>query len=138
MCEFMSDAGKVIDIDSTFARTKLRAVVHLLGEVELRFGKEDIGLQSIRSGGAMTMFLSDVSEIIIKQVGQWKSDAFLEYIRKQADSFIIGVSQEILENKNFTTSMINREEESNHQIRLDMRMKMERTMSHLWCISWRM
>ena len=101
VCEFLSETGSVIDIDSKFVRTKLRAVVDLIGEVELGFGKDDIGLQSIRSGGAMAMFLSGVSEIIIKRVGRWKSDAFLEYIREQVDSFTIGVSQKMLENKKF-------------------------------------
>ena len=47
------------------------------------------------------MFLSGVSEIIIKRVGRWSSKVFLEYIREQVDSFTVGVSQKMLENENF-------------------------------------
>ena len=95
VCEFLSD-DKIIDIDSALARTKLRAVVDLLGESALGIGKDDIGTHSIRSGGAMAMFLSGVNEIIIQRVGRWLSQAFLEYIRDQVDSFTVGVSQKML------------------------------------------
>ena len=47
------------------------------------------------------MFLSGVLEIIIKRIGRWKSDAFLEYIREQVESFTVGVSEKMLENENF-------------------------------------
>ena len=47
------------------------------------------------------MFLSGVSEIIIKRVGCWSSEAFLEYIREQVDLFTLGVSQKMLENESF-------------------------------------
>ena len=62
--------------------TTLRAVVELIGEAKLGFTKEDVGFHSIPLGGAMATFLSGVSEIIIKRVGRWSSDAFLEYIRE--------------------------------------------------------
>jgi len=37
-------------------------VDNLIGEVELGLGEDNVGLQSIHSGGAMAMFLSGVSE----------------------------------------------------------------------------
>ena len=80
-------------------RSKLRATVDLLGEGILGFTKDDVGLHSIRSGGAMAMFLSGVSEIIIKRVGRWSSEAFLEYIREQVDTFTVGVSRKMLKNE---------------------------------------
>ena len=100
ICSFRDD-DKTVDINSNEARVKLRSIVDLFGEVELGFGKDDIGLHSIRSGGAMAMFLSGVSEIIIQRVGRWSSDAFLEYIREQVDSFTIGVSQKMLQFEKF-------------------------------------
>ena len=35
------------------------------------FDKDDIGLHSIRSGGAMTIFLAGTSVIVIQRVGRW-------------------------------------------------------------------
>ena len=41
----------------------------------------------------MAMFLLDVATIIIQCVGCWGSDAFMEYIREQVDTFTVGVSK---------------------------------------------
>ena len=41
-------------------RSKIRAAVELIGEAILGFKKDDVGLHSIWSGGAMAMFLSGV------------------------------------------------------------------------------
>ena len=100
ICLFQ-EGNKTIEFKSNKVRSKLRSIVDLFGKVELGFGKDDIGLHSIRSGGAMAMFLSGVSEIIIQRVGRWSSDAFLEYIREQVDSFTIGVSQKMLQFERF-------------------------------------
>ena len=68
----------------------------MLGEVVLGFNQDEVGLHSIRAGGAMAMFLSGVCEIIIQRVGRWSSFAFLEYIREQVECFTAGVSQKML------------------------------------------
>ena len=52
-------------------RSKLRSVVELLGEETLGFKKDDVGLHSIRAGGAMAMFLSGTPTIIIMRVLRW-------------------------------------------------------------------
>ena len=49
---------------------RLRAIVEIMGERILGFTKDDVGLHSIRSGGAMAMFLSGVSTIVIMRVGR--------------------------------------------------------------------
>ena len=72
-----------------------------MGEYNLVFNEKDIGLHSIRSGGAMAMFLSGISKIIIQRVGRWSSEAFLEYIREQVESFTFGVSQKMLKFEHF-------------------------------------
>ena len=73
--------------------------MNLLGKQILGFTKDDVGLHSIRSGGAMAMFLSGVSEIVIQRIGRWESFAFLDYIREQVESFTYGVSNKMLENE---------------------------------------
>ena len=83
---------------------KLRAIIRIIGEDVLGFKDTDIGLHSLRSGGAMAMFLSGVSTIIIKRIGRWLSDAFLEYIREQVESFTFGVlAQRMLDFEHFHT-----------------------------------
>ena len=65
----------------------------LIEEDVLGNNKDDIGLHFIPSGGAIAMFLSVISAIIIMRVGSWSSEAFLEYAREQVESFTFGVSQ---------------------------------------------
>ena len=101
ICAFRYANKVTIEFDSNYIRPQLRAVVHLIGEQNLGFRKEDVGLHFIRAEGAVTMFLSGVNEIIIQRVGRWLSLAFLEYIREQIDSFTIGVSQKMLEHEKF-------------------------------------
>ena len=79
----------------------MRAIVAVIGFDVLGFDKEDIGLHSIRSGGAMAMFLSGTSVIIIQRVGRWSSEAFLEYIREQVESFTLDVSKNMLKFEEF-------------------------------------
>ena len=96
-----TDNGQTSCIDSTYARARLRGVVELIGQNTLGFTKEDVGLHSIRSGGAMAMFLSGVSTIIIQRVGRWESEAFMEYIREQVESFTAGISTKMIQNESF-------------------------------------
>ncbi len=100
VCSF-NDSGRITEIDSSYARAKIRGIVELIGEEILGFSKEDVGLHSIRSGGAMAMFLSGVSDIIIQRIGRWESNAFLEYIREQVENFTYGVSEKMLYNEGF-------------------------------------
>ena len=65
------------------------------------FTRDDVGLYSIRSGRAMAMFLSGVSEIIIRRICQWESFTFLEYIREQVENFTNGRSRKMLDNEKF-------------------------------------
>ena len=80
VCLFENLNKRQSSITSDYIRNRLRAIVELLGEQTLGFTKNDIGTRSIRSGGAMAMFLSGTSSIVIQRVGRWSSDAFLEYI----------------------------------------------------------
>ena len=68
VCLFRDNKENISLISSNYVRSRLRAVVTLLGEMELGFNKDDIGLHSIWSGGAMPMFLLGTSVIIIQRV----------------------------------------------------------------------
>ena len=116
VCLMCGTSGSVTHITSDHVRTKLRAVVDLIGFEELGFRKDDIGLHSIRSGGAMAMFLSGTAVIIIMRIGRWSSEAFLEYIREQVESFTAGVSQRMLEYEAFF-NLSNTEETATDTVR---------------------
>ena len=90
-------------MNSTQVLPRLRAIVELIGKKKLGFTNNDVGLHSIRSRGTMTMFLSGVSVIMIKRIGRWNSEAFLEYIREQVENFTHGVSMKMLMYENFHT-----------------------------------
>ena len=113
VCLFQNSAGTITRISSDHVRARLRAVVDLIGPTELGFTKAEIGLHSIRSGGAMAMFLSGTAVIIIMRIGRWSSEAFLEYIREQVESFTSGVSQRMLAYESFFN--LNTNEETNSE-----------------------
>ena len=107
VCLF-SDANNRTDmVRADHVRSRLRAIVDEIGNKILGFNKYDIGLHSIRSGGAMAMFLSGTSVIVIMRVGCWSSEAFLEYIRDQVESFTKGVSHRMLEVEEFFNLNLN-------------------------------
>ena len=116
VCLFKNNNENISFISSNYVRSRLRAVVTLLGKEELGFTKDDVGLHSIRSGGAMAMFLSGTSEIIIQRVGRWSSDAFLEYIREQVESFTVDVSKNMLKYEKFLNLSNNQGEENENII----------------------
>ena len=60
------EQGTLREIDSTYARSRIRCIVNLVGVAKLGFTRDDVGLHSICSGGAMAMFLSGVATIIIQ------------------------------------------------------------------------
>ena len=98
VCSLLAEDGKVTDINSAQVLPRLRAIARIIGETVLDFNDMNIGLHSLRSGGAMEIFLSGVSTIIIKRIGRWSSDAFLEYIRER---FTFGVAQRMLDFEHF-------------------------------------
>ena len=101
VCNFLDQEGNVVLILAPQVRDWLKATVDLIGEDVLGFTSEDIGLHSLRSGGAMAMFLSKCPTIIIMRVGRWSSEAFLEYIREQIENFTVDVSENMLQYESF-------------------------------------
>ena len=74
----------------------LRDAVDAIGEEKLGFKKEDVGTHSIRSGGAMAMYLGDCPIYTIMLIGRWSSEDFLKYIRKQVEQFSQNVSRKMI------------------------------------------
>ena len=103
ICSFLTEDGKVTFINSAQVLPRLRAIVEKIGKTKLGFIKDDIGMHLLRSGGAMAMFLSRVPTIIIMRIGRWSSEAFLEYIREQVESFTFGVSRKMTKFEHFHT-----------------------------------
>ena len=58
----------------------------------LGFHPNEIGSNSLRSGGAMTLHQAGVADSTIKIIGRWKSDAFLIYLQGQVLTFTRGVA----------------------------------------------
>jgi len=98
---FMTPDGKWKEITSATIRVKLRAAARVIGEATLGFKPEDIRTHSLRSGAAMALYLAKVPTLTIMIIGQWKSDAFLLYIRKQVAQFSQNLSSQMLQNENF-------------------------------------
>ena len=103
ICMFLTEDGKITHINSAQVLPRLRATVEIMGKDKLGFSEDDVGLHSLRAGGAMAMFLSGVPTIIIMRIGRWSSEAFLEYIREQVESFTFGVSKKMIRFEHFHT-----------------------------------
>ena len=103
ICMFLTEDGKITHINSAQVLPRLRATVQIMGKDKLGFSEDDVGLHSLRAGGAMAMFLSGVPTIIIMRIGRWSSEAFLEYIREQVESFTFGVSKKMIRFEHFHT-----------------------------------
>jgi hypothetical protein len=92
-------------VTSAFLATQLQAAAKRIGEDVLGYSHLGIGTHSIRSGGAMAMYLAGVPVFTIMLIGRWSSDAFLRYIRRQVLQFSAGVSKRMIstESQDFFT-----------------------------------
>ena len=115
ICTFLTADGKITHINSAQVLPRLRAVVELIGKSKLGFSEDDIGLHSLRSGGAMAMFLSGVPTIVIMRIGRWSSEAFLEYIREQVENFTFGVSSRMIRFEHFHTLNAEQNEDEEYE-----------------------
>jgi hypothetical protein len=97
------DNGKTHLLTAKAALTFLRSVVREVGQSTLGFLPSEVGVHSIRSGGAMAMYLAHTPVHTIKLTGRWSSDAFLLYIRKQVQEFSAGISEGMVRHDRFFT-----------------------------------
>jgi len=99
----LREDGKPHLITSQSALLYIRKLTKELGKDTLGFEPSDVGVHSIRSGGAMGMYLGNIPVYTIMLLGRWSSDAFLLYIRKQVQEFSAGVSQRMIIHEQFFT-----------------------------------
>jgi hypothetical protein len=89
-------------ITSDALRRFMRATCSLLGgEKTFGFNANDIGTKSLRSGAAMSLFLTDHSVHKIMILGRWSSDAFLVYIRPQVLEWTDNMSHDMIRHNSF-------------------------------------
>jgi hypothetical protein len=69
------------------------AAAESIGCERLGLRKGDLGLYSIRAGAAMAMYLDKIPIYTIVMIGRWSSDVFLQYNRKQVESFSHNVAK---------------------------------------------
>ena len=95
---------KFIHITDKNVLQALRTAVKDIGESVLGFKALEVGTHSIRSGGAMAMYLAQpqITTYTIQLIGRWKSDAFLRYIRKQVKQFSSHISCAMLGDEDFS------------------------------------
>lgn len=94
--------NKHFHISSKNVLTALRSTVRTIGSKELGFSHSEIGTHSLRSGGAMALYLGGCGEAAIKLTGRWKSDSFMKYIRKQVQQFSIDFSSKMMRVEHFS------------------------------------
>lgn len=97
----MDSNKKIHKITGPQLLRQIRLAAVAIGKDILGFSPQDLGLHSARSGAAMAMYLSGVPIYTIMLLGQWSSDAFLRYIRKQVKEFSKGISNKMLINDEF-------------------------------------
>ena len=105
--------NKIEHITSKEMTTALHNAVEAFGQARLGLRKEEIGTHSIRSGAAIAMYLGQCPAYVIMMIGQWPSDAFLVYIRRQAEQFSHGISPKCSFFNFTTTSKIKKQEIQN-------------------------
>ena len=71
---YITEDKSITNINSSQVLSRLRTIVNIIGEYTLGFTESDIGLHSIRSGGAMAIFFCQVflqylDEIFVEDKG---------------------------------------------------------------------
>jgi hypothetical protein len=94
--------GKTVSISSKFLLQQLRLTCRFCGgKKTFGFNPTDIGTHSLRSGGAMALFLNDHPVHKIMIFGRWSSDAFLVYIRPQVLEWTNNMSRDMIRHDSF-------------------------------------
>ncbi len=88
--------GRMEHITSKTILQHLRAACATIGSACIGCEPHEIGTHSLRSGAAMEMYLGEIPVYTIMLIGRWSSDAFLCYIRKQAEQFLRNVAKRML------------------------------------------
>jgi hypothetical protein len=95
-------AGTTVAITNSFLLKQIRYTCRICGDHKtFGFYSTKIGTHSLRSGGAMALFLNNhlVHKIMI--FGRWSSDAFLVYIRPQVLKWTNNMSEDMIKDDSF-------------------------------------
>jgi hypothetical protein len=79
----------------------INASAEAIGWDKLGVKKGDFDTHSIRYGGAIAMYLDEITIYTIMLIGHWSSDAFLRYIRKQVNQFMYNIAERMLKHLDF-------------------------------------
>ena len=74
----------------------LRESARVLGP-QYNFSEQDVSARSLRAGGAMALFNSNVDSDTIRLIGRWQSDAMLRYLHLQAQPVMQGFASRMLQ-----------------------------------------
>jgi hypothetical protein len=89
-------------ITNDYVRDLLRTTCSSFGGKEtFGYAASEIGNKSIRSGAAMSLFLSNTATARIMLLGRWASDAFLAYIRPQVLEWTSNLSKSMIKIDSF-------------------------------------
>jgi hypothetical protein len=95
-------AGTTITITHQFLLKQIRYTCLLCGDHKVfGFRSLEIGTHSLRSGGAMALFLNDHPVHKIMIFGRWSLDAFLVYIRPQVLERTNNMSKDMIKHDSF-------------------------------------
>ena len=95
--------NEIVTITSKVMLQHIKNTVDLIGEESLGFGKDDVGIHSIRSSFAMFLTLNGTYPEIVQLQGRWKSQSFMDYIRPQISDFSRGLSTIMMHGTDFYT-----------------------------------
>jgi len=95
LCDFITHEGIWHSITPDHMRSSLRKAALKLKFHEKGIDPRDIGVHSLRAGGAMALKMMGVSDTIIKKQGRWTSMTFLEYIHNQLAIFAKDLSRKM-------------------------------------------
>jgi hypothetical protein len=94
--------NSILTITSTYIRTQLRQTCRTFGgKAVFGFDAHEIGNKSIRSGAAMSLFLTNTHTDRIMILGRWASNAFLAYIRPQVLEWTTNMSHSMVQIDSF-------------------------------------
>ena len=88
-------------IKSTQVLQHIRNIVTQIGSNTLGFEAKEVGTHSIRSSFAMMLHVQGISSEKIMLQGRWRSTAFLTYLRVQVTKFSDGLSDKMIQNRDF-------------------------------------
>ena len=97
LCDYLDHEGIWHSVTPDQMRSSLRQAARKINLPARGIDPRDIGVHSLRAGGAMAMKAQGASDTTIKKQGRWSSMTFLEYIHNQIAHFSKDLSTKMSE-----------------------------------------